>query len=251
MKELYIYIYNFLKDFAVPILAVLFSWIVARHSAKRGAELGAQAASELEREKATEALRTQQIGVLNRAIFGISMQINDLSVWWRHISKNVDDKTAWLSLDAFEDIISKDIVIPVENLGFLWSDSETSAHLLFDLSIAQSQYEHARASMNERSRFHREVVQPKVAEIATVRDSKAGLVGFELSRLPWDLVEKAQRNTLNVFEHVAKTLVNHEQLLQRLTQAAKQHFPDTRFVRVKAPQDVTQGAQEYLRKLAQ
>lgn len=251
MKELYIHIYNFLKDFAVPVLAVLFSWIVARYSAKRGAELGAQAASNLEREKTTEALRAQQIEALNRAIFGTSMQINDLSVWWRHVSKEIDNETAWLSLDAFEDIIPKGIVIPVENLGFLWSNSETSAHLLVDLSIAQSQYEHARASMNERSRFHREVVQPKVAEIATVRDSKTGLIGFDLSQLSWDLVEKAQRNTSNVFEHVAKTLLNHQQLLQRLTQAAKQHFPDTRFVRVQAPQDVTQGAQEYLRKLEQ
>jgi hypothetical protein len=246
MKGLYIDIYNPLKDFAVPLLAVLFSWIVARYSARRGAELGAQAASTLEREKNAEQLRKDRIEAFHKAIFGTSIQINNLAVWWKHIAQEKDNEAGWISLDAFEDIISKGVVIPVEELGFLWADSEGSAHLLVDLSIAQSQYEHARASMNERSRFHKEVVQPKIAEIAMVRDSETLLVGFDLSLLPWDLVEKAKRNTSNVFEHVAKALVNHEEVLQRLVQAAKQHFPDTRFVRVKAPEDVAKGAQEYL-----
>jgi hypothetical protein len=244
-------IYNVLKDLVVPVLALLFSWIVARYSAKRGAELGAQAAYTLEREKNAELLRAEQIRTFNETIFATSMQINDLAVWWRHIAEEIDNETAWLNLDAFEDIISKGIVIPVEKLSFLWSDSETSAHLLVDLSVAESQYKHARASMNERSRFHREVIQPAVGKIATMRDPTTNLVGFDASRLPWELVEKAKKNTSNVFEHVAKTLVNHAQVLQRVVQAAKQHFPDTRFVHVEAPRDVTQGVQEYIRKRGQ
>jgi hypothetical protein len=229
--------YTLAKDFALPILAVVFSalisWLVAGYSARQGAKFGAQAASALEREKDEKLVRTKQAENLQKTIFMLSMQINDLSIWWKHVRAHIEDETAWISLPAFEDILAKDFIISVDGIGFLWSESKTSAELLVDLSIAQSQYAHVRESMNERSRFHREVLQPSIAKIAVVRDPATQMVGFDLNKLSWDVREKAQRNTLNVFEHVAKTLNHHVKLIDRVVDAAKQRFPDVKFPRVR------------------
>jgi hypothetical protein len=245
--------YSIAKDFAIPILAIVFSalisWLVARYSARQGAKLGAQAAAAFERERGSERVRRAQIRALHQSIFILSVQLNDLAVWWRHVRSYADDKAAWISLSAFEDIIAKDLVVPVEKLGFLWSESKGSAELLLDISRAQTQYEHTREAINDRSRYHRETLQPSVANIAQIRESETQEIGFDLNKLPWNIRERAERNTLNVFEHIAKSVGRHVQVIERLVGVAKQKFPDTMFARAHPPADVVEETGDYVQRL--
>ena len=126
--------------FLGAMLAFLFQLVLHRKQEKKAAQMSAQ-----------------------RMLFCLLQQMNTLMLVQRDfVFPHVDDPGRFLSIPAVHEFdIDKD-VFDFSTFGFMLETNE-SRMIMYELYLAQESYIEALRVLNDRSRFHREEVQPRLA----------------------------------------------------------------------------------------
>lgn len=104
--------------------------------------------------------REQGLVEAHRLMFCIIQQLNTiLLVWSDHFSRYVDNPGRFMNAPATTPFDLVRHVIDVANMTILL-DCKAGRAVLYDLNIAQEAYREALLILNERSRVHRESLQP-------------------------------------------------------------------------------------------
>ncbi len=194
------------------------------------AYFGAKVAFDKNAEKERENIRNQNRINGNIALFNLMHMINLLGSFrlqfidpWR-----TNDHAFLLILPALP---FEKIKLNVEALSFLLETDEPN--LLGELALSEEAYRNAVGSINERSRLHRDDVQPKLEQAGFIQgqhnaNQAADLLGNRLNqtlKLATDTMIKV------VDETIDRLKINTE----RLGKCLKTHFPEGKTIHVEFP----------------
>lgn len=103
--------------------------------------------------------------------------------------------------------------------------------LLFNLLIEQQRFDSAIQIMNERSRLHLEVLQPRLAA-AGIREGEDYSREAVVSAIGSELVVRLERATADAVEQVDKTILTCPKLVAEFHRAMKLRFPKHVIIRL-------------------
>jgi len=122
------------------MLAFLFQLVLHRKQERKAAQMSAQ-----------------------RMLFCLLQQMNTLMLVQKDfVFPHMDDPGRFLSIPAVHAFDIDKNVFDFSTFGFMLETNE-SRMIMYDLYLAQESYIEALRALNERSRFHREEVQPRLA----------------------------------------------------------------------------------------
>ena len=169
-----------------------------------------------------------QVAAVNRAIFILGRQFNLLKVIQTEtIDPFREDPTRFIGMRPSLPVGLESPTLDLDSLSFLL---ETDAReLLMELLIEQDRFEMALQSMNERSRLHLEVLQPRMAEAGIIEGGRADDL---LRAIGEPLALRMQNATENTIQQIDKTVESNLEFAEKFRLAMKQLFPKARIIRL-------------------
>lgn len=99
----------------------------------------------------------------HRMLFCLLQQINTIILVQKDfIAPHLEDPGRFISIPAIHEVDVQKDVFDFATFGFMLETSE-SRKIMYDLYLAQASYVEAFRALNERSRLHRQEVQPRLA----------------------------------------------------------------------------------------
>lgn len=204
---------------------------------------GAKFAFDFQRGKEEEEHKNQKIVSGNLAIFKLTTMINSLLIYQRQIVEPVRGKpTAFLEMSPTLPQIKDQVSIDLDSLSFLLVTDDQN--LIGELSVEEARYEAAIAAINERSRVHRNELQPAL-EAAGIQNGGIYYQADIQRALGERLFQTMIQSTDQVIFHVDATILSLKAVADKLTEALKKQFPKERIIRVGIPTDVESETGSY------
>lgn len=227
-----------------PILQALLTGVVTLAAAFFGAWYAFRL-----NDNARKRLTLQDhVSAVNRALFVLGSHLNTLvSIQNQIIEPFRNDAAKFMSMRPAQPIGEDSPRVDLGSLEFLLETEYRE--MLMELQIEQESFDVTLQALNERSRLHLEVLQPRlaslgIAEYAEYREDEL------LEAIGRPLVLHMQRATDNAISSVDATLDSHTDLAERFHAAMKVLFPERKFIEFKpdfpskTPMDSTGGAGE-------
>ncbi len=224
--------------FGVPfILGVGAGWIVqGRHcdvfltsyvpalATLVAAFLGARYAFQFQKDKEKEENKKRNVVNGNSAIFNMMRMTTTLrSVQIQIIEPARDRPIRFLQMQPTLHLITDDIKLNIESLYFLLETDERN--ILGELVTEEARYRSALQAINERSRIHREEVQPLLERAGIVEGGDYSLAQIEnaLGNRLYITIQQATEEAINL---VDKTVVSLKEVADKLRASLKKVYPD-------------------------
>jgi hypothetical protein len=185
--------------------------------------LGAWYAFRLNNNASAHQTVRERVAAINKALFVLVRQFNSLrAIQNQIINPARADLTRFINLRSVLPISAISPRIDVDSLSFLLETEYRG--LLMELIIEQERFETAVQAINERSRLHLEVLQPRMASggIMESVDYPAEKVIEVLSE---PLVLHMQRATDDAIQHVDDTVNSNLAFAERFHREMKMLFP--------------------------
>jgi len=197
----------------VPALATLIA-----------AFYGAKYAFQFQRDKEKEEIKKRNIVSGNSTIFSMMRMTTAL----RNIQIQIIDPARnrparFLQMRPSLPLIDDEIRLNIESLYFLIETDERN--ILGELVTEEARYRTALNTINERSRLHREEVQPLLERAGIVEGGDYSLAQIEaaLGNRRYITIQQA---TEQAIDHVDNTVVSLQQVANKLRASLKKAYPD-------------------------
>jgi hypothetical protein len=201
----------------VPALATLLA-----------AFYGAKYAFQLHKDKEIEDTKKRNVVNGNTAIFNMMRMTSTLRNVQRQIVDPVRDHPArFLQMQPTLHSSNDYMKLNIETLYFLLETDDRN--LLGELATEEARYQIALDAINERSRLHREEVQPLLERAGFVEGGDASLAQFEKA-LGNRLYITMQQATEQAIEHVDNTVLSLNQVADKLRTSLKKEFPNENII---------------------
>lgn len=229
---------NIIVTFGVPfILGVGAGWIVqGRHwdvfltsyvpalATLVAAFYGARYAFQFQKNKEKDNIKKRNVVNGNSAIFNMMRMTTTL----RNIQKQIIDPARnlpvrFLQMRPTLNLVDNDIKLNIESLYFLLKTDERN--ILGELVTEETRYRAALDAINERSRIHREEVQPLLERAGVVEGGNYSLTQIQKA-LGNRLYISIQRATDDAINHVDQTVDSLKQVADKLRACLKKIYPD-------------------------
>jgi hypothetical protein len=211
-------------------LGIVFTPYLPALATLLAAYFGAKYAFDLQSAKDREITKQRNIGNGNVAIFNILRMINNLLNYQRQIIDPVRDKqSAFLEMSPTLPSEKDALSINVESLSFLFVVTEPN--ILGELSVGESKYQRTLEAIVERSRIHREEVQPTLEEAGIVQGGDYTFKQIELA-LGNRLFTTLQESTNQIIEHVDGTILSLQGVATKLSEALLRIYPNETIIRI-------------------
>ncbi len=173
----------------------------------------------------------EKIAAGNRTIFYLMTMSNILANFNdQHLEKYKNDAAKFISMRGLYVPLKQDIDLDIDSISFLL---ETDfRNLLFDISIGLQKYQTTIGAINYRSNLHIKEIQPMLAK-----------EGIEENRvLTRERIEKAlglaylaliENSTDDIFKHTPKTITYIEDITNKLSNALKELFSESKIIKSK------------------
>jgi hypothetical protein len=197
----------------VPVLATLVA-----------AFYGATYAFQFQKDKAKEDERRLNVVNGNSVIFNMMRMITTL----RNVQKQIIEPARvqpvrFLQMRPTQYLSDKDIKLNIESLYFLLETDERN--ILGEVVIEELRYLSAVQSINERSRIHREEVQPLLERAGVVEGGDYSLHQLE-NALGDRLYKTIQLVTEDMITDVDRTILSLKAVADKLRESLKRIYPD-------------------------
>ncbi len=146
----------------------------------------------------------------HRMLFCLLQQINTiLLVQKDFIAPHLKDPGRFLSIPAMHEFDVQKDVFDFTTFGFMLETSE-SRKIMYDLYLAQASYVEALHTLNERSRLHRQEVQPRLASSGIENGSAVthGDIERALGPLVFPSIIKATEQVIDVLKSTFRKLAD-------------------------------------------
>jgi hypothetical protein len=229
---------NRIVTFGVPfILGVGAGWIVqGRHwdvfltsyvpalATLVAAFYGARYAFQFQKDKEKEDERKRNVVNGNSVIFNMMRMITTLRNVQKQIIEPARNRPArFLQMLPTLHLNDNDIKLNIESLYFLLETDERN--ILGEVVIEEARYRGALQSINERSRIHREEVQPLLERAGIVEGGEYSLEQIEnaLGNRQYKIIQLATEEMINA---VDETVVSLKAVADKLRASLKKVYPD-------------------------
>lgn len=194
---------------------------------------GAKYAFQFQKEKETEDNKRRNVINGNNAIFSIMRMANTLMIFQKQIIEPArNSKTRFLEMPPTLDLVKDDINLNIESLYFLLETDDRN--LLGELTAEEGRYRSALDAINERSRLHRQEIQPLLERAGVVQGGNYSFAQIE-NVLGNRLYITIQDATEQVIDHVDSTIISLKQIADKLTASLKKQYPNTTIISFKMP----------------
>lgn len=197
----------------VPVLATLLA-----------AFYGAKYAFQFQKDKEKEDTKRRNVVNGNTAIFSMMRMTAKLRNIQRQLinpARNLPVR--FLQMQPTLHIINDDIKLNIETLYFLLETDDRN--LLNELVTEAARYQGALDAVNERSRLHRDEVQPLLERAGIVQGRDYSLAHIEQA-LGSRLYITMQQATEQAIDHVDNTVVSLKQVADKLRASLKKQYPN-------------------------
>jgi hypothetical protein len=175
-----------------------------------------------DRDRARQTER-EQVAAVNRAQFVLIQQFNGLKMIQSQIIEPVRQHPGRsVAMRPVLPVVGPPVRLDCDSLSFLLETDDRE--LLFNLLIEQQRFDAALQIMNERSRLHLEVLQPRLAT-AGIREGEDYSREAVVDAVGNELVVRLERATADAIEHVDKTIESCPVLIAEFYRAMKLRFP--------------------------
>ena len=182
-----------------------------------------------DRDKARQVERGEAAAI-NRIQFALIQQVNILKlIQAQSIDPVRDHPGRFIAMRALLPVRERRPRLDADCLSFLLETEDRE--LPFAVMIEQDRFETALQAVDERSRFHLDVVQPRLAA-AGIRERVDYLPGDVKSALGEDVLLRLQRATGEAILHVDRTIESTSSLVATLHRAMKARYPRQQFIRL-------------------
>lgn len=165
----------------------------------------------------------QQVAAVNRAIFALVQQFNTLKVIQRQIIEpSRNDKAKFINMQPSLPITTQPPTMNFDELSFLLETEERN--FLMEMMVEKERFETALQAMNERSRLHLEVLQPKMAA-AEIVEGGDYTVNYITGVLGESFTFHIQRATEVAITRIDETIASNQDFTNRFHAAMKRLFP--------------------------
>ena len=196
--------------------------------------LGAWLAFRLEDNARVRQTVRDQVAAVNKALFVLIRQVNSLKVVQTQIiDPHREDPARFINMRPSLPVGTGSPTFDLDSLSFLHETDDRE--LLMEMLVEQERFEAALQALNERSRVHIEVLQPRMVAAGIVEDAKytADEIHKALGK-PFILLMK--HATDDAIQHVDKTVESNFALASKFNQAMKRRFPKHTIIRL-APKE--------------
>ena len=201
----------------VPALATLLA-----------AFYGAKYAFKFQKDKEKKDTKRRNVVNGNTAIFNMMRMTSTLrNVQRQIIDPGRDRPVRFLQMQPTLHLINDDIKLNIETLYFLLETDDRN--LLGELVTEEARYQSALDAINERSRLHREEVQPLLERAGIVEGGDYSLAQIEKA-LGNRLYITMQQATEQAIDHVDNTVVSLKQVADKLRTSLKKEFPNEKII---------------------
>ena len=185
---------------------------------------GAKCAFQFQRDKEREENKRRNVVNGNSAIFNMMRMAEKLKNVQRQIIDPVRGRPAcFLEMRPTLHLVKDDIKLNIETLYFLLETDDRN--LLGALMVEEARYQSALDAINERSRLHRQEVQPLLERAGFVQGGNYSFAQIEeaLGNRVYTTIRSA---TDQVIDYVDSTIVSLKQVADKLTASLKKQYPN-------------------------
>ena len=209
------------KDLAILLVPVFGTYLAASY--------GASYAFKLQAGKEAVLAERSEVDALNRALMVLCLQYNEIAVTWKTMLEvGEEELVRMLNLPGYK-APQFDYRQNVVDLAFLMRFGD--AHLILEISIEQGRFDACMASMEVRSKFFVETVEPLIAKFGTRK--QALLSEQQVFKWFGELVYLTLRSMTNaLYAHVGESEASLFSTIEKLHRTAKTCFPNEKFFRV-------------------
>ena len=196
--------------------------------------LGAWLAFRLEDNARARQTVRDQVEAVNKALFVLIRQVNSLiNTQTQIINPHREDPDCYINMRPSLPKASGSPTLDLDSLSFLLETDDRN--LLGELLVEQERFEAALQAMNERSRYHLEILQPRM-EAARIGEHAEYSTDKIRSVLGESFVLLMQRATDDAIQLVDKTVESNSVLTGKVHVAMKRRFPKHTIIRL-APKE--------------
>ena len=175
-----------------------------------------------------------QVAAVNKALFVLIRQVNSLiGIQTQIINPARQHPSRFIAMRALLPVSSGLPTLDVDSLSFLLETDDRE--LLWKMQVEQERFEATLQAINERSRFHLEVLQPRM-EAAGIVEGTEYTEDQIRNALGNNLVLLMQRATDDAIQRVDKTVESNSVLTDKVYVAMKRRFPKHTIIRL-APKE--------------
>ena len=196
---------------------------------------GAKYAFQFQREKEIEDNKRRNVVNGNSAIFSMALMASKLVNFQKQIIEPVrsNSQTRFLEMYPTLDLEKDDIKLDIESLYFLLETDDRN--LLGEVSAEEGRYRSALDAINERSRLHRQEVQPLLERAGFVQ----GVGNYSDAQLEHALGNRLyttlQQATEETIYHVDSTVISLKQITDKLRASLKKQYPNETIISFTIP----------------
>ena len=196
--------------------------------------LGAWLAFRLEDNARARQTVRDQVEAVNKALFVLIRQVNSLiNTQTQIINPHREDPDCYINMRPSLPKASGSPTLDLDSLSFLLETDDRE--LLGELLVEQERFEASLQAINERSRYHLEVLQPRMAA-ARIGEHAEYPTDKIRSVLGESFVVLMQCATDDAIQHVDKTVGSNFALAAKFNHAMKRRFPKHTIIRL-APKE--------------
>ena len=185
---------------------------------------GAKYAFQFQREKEREDSKKRNVVNGNSAIFSMMRMASNLRNYQKQVIEPVrNNQTCFLTMQPTLPLAKDDIKINIEILYFLLETNDRN--LLGELVTEEVRYQSALDAINERSRLHRQEIQPLLERAGIVQGGNYSFAQIE-NALGNRLYITIQDATEQVIYHVDSTVISLKQISDKLTATLQKQYPN-------------------------
>lgn len=185
---------------------------------------GAKYAFQFQKDKENEDIKKRNIVNGNSVIFNMMRMTTNLRNFQRQIidpARNLPVR--FIQMRSTLHLIDEDIKLNIESVYFLLEADERN--ILGELVTEEARYRAALNAVNERSRLHREEIQPSLERAGIIEGGDYSLAQIE-NALGNRLYITIQHATDEAINHVDSTIVSLKQIADKLRASLKKIYPD-------------------------
>lgn len=209
------------KDFATGLLALL------------GTLAGALLAFRLEQTREASKEQRTQILALNRALFTLGTQLNEISTYLLNFNRYKTEGARAFNMPALQPIENFYIDQNIDDLAFLLATSHRN--LVFDVLIEQQRFDQAMQAIKLRNAHYLSAVLPKLADQGMNKKIQTReTLRSALGELDFDTAVNQANEALR---HLEASFLSIPPVMNKVYSAAKALFPSEIFIDVERLSD--------------
>ena len=196
--------------------------------------LGASYAFRLQSDKEKRDIAKKNIVAGNLAVFNLIRKLNTLLDYQKQIVDPFRGNIkAFIEMPPTLQILKEDIQLDLDSLSFLLGSDDPN--LLGELSIEKSRFQRAIDAINDRSKMHRDEVQPTLEKAGVVEGM--GYTPQQIEKaLGARLCVTMHQATDQVVEHVDSTIISVQEVGGKLVKMLKKLYPGENIISFAMPE---------------